>query len=45
MDVVISKIKQQQDFWHAKGSELAKDIDTISTTTGRAAQLPNLAAK
>ena len=29
--VVISKIKQQQDFWHAKGSELAKDIDTIST--------------
>lgn len=29
--LVISKIKQQQDFWHAKGSELAKDIDTIST--------------
>ena len=29
--LVISKIKQQQDFWHAKGSELAKDIDTINT--------------
>ena len=29
--LVISKIKQQQDFWHAKGSELAKDIDTLHT--------------
>jgi hypothetical protein len=29
--LVISKIKQQQDFWHAKGSELAKDIDTLNT--------------
>ena len=29
--LVISKIKQQQDFWHSKGSELAKDIDTINT--------------
>ena len=29
--LVILKIKQQQDFWHAKGSELAKDIDTLHT--------------
>ena len=29
--LVISKIKQRQDFWHAKESELAKDIDTINT--------------
>ena len=29
--LVISKIKQQQDFWHAKGSELAKDIDSLNT--------------
>ena len=29
--LVISKIKRQQDFWHAKGSELAKDVDTLNT--------------
>lgn len=27
--LVISKIKRQQDFWHAKGSELAKKIDIL----------------
>ena len=29
--LVISKIKQQQDFWHAKASELAKDVDSLNT--------------
>lgn len=29
--LVISRIKRQQDFWHAKESELAKDIDTLNT--------------
>ena len=24
--LIIAKIKRQQDFWHAKGSELAKKI-------------------
>ena len=28
--LIIAKIKQQQDFWHAKGSELAKKIDTLN---------------
>lgn len=28
--LVISKIKQRQDFWHAKGSDLAKDIDSLN---------------
>lgn len=28
--LIIAKIKRQQDFWHAKGSELAKKVDTLN---------------